>query len=63
MKPEEKNTNLKGFYHEPDEALIQEYATWPLERRAAWLFAGLKMRKLLPKEVREVQDQFRRGER
>lgn len=25
--------------------------------------AGLKMRKLLPKEVREMQDRFRRGER
>jgi len=52
-----------GFYHEPSPEMVAEYRTWPLERRAAWLFAGLKMRKLLPKEVRELQDQFRRGER
>lgn len=64
MKPPEgMKTPLKGFYHEPDEELVKEYATWPLERRAAWLFAGLKMRMLLPKEVRELQDAFRKGER
>ncbi len=43
--------------------MVKEYATWPLERRAAWLFAGLKMRMLPPKDVRDLQDQFRRGER
>jgi hypothetical protein len=59
---EEKKPTV-GFYHDPDPEMVKEYATWPLERRAAWLFAGLKMRQLLPKEVRELQDQFRRGER
>lgn len=54
---------LVGFYHEPSPEMIKEYSTWPLERRAAWLFAGLKMRQLLPKEIRDLQDQFRRGER
>lgn len=52
-----------GFYHEPDPEMVKEYRTWSLERRAAWLYAGLKARMLLPKNVRELQDQFRRGER
>jgi hypothetical protein len=43
--------------------MVREYASWPLELRAAWLYAGLKMRKLLPEHIRELQDQFRRGER
>jgi hypothetical protein len=63
MRPGDEKRMHKGFYHEPDWEQVKEYATWPLERRAAWLFAGLKARKLLPKEVRELQDQFRRGER
>lgn len=60
-KPEENNPRV-GFYHEPTPEMIAEYSTWPLERRAAWLMAGLKARALLPKEVREMQDKFRRGE-
>jgi len=43
--------------------MIKEYGTWSMERRAAWLFEGLKMRMLLPKEIRDLQDQFRKGER
>jgi len=58
----EKKT-IVGFYHEPTPEMIKEYGTWPMERRAAWLYEGLKMRMLLPKEIRDLQDQFRRGER
>jgi len=59
----EQDEPPKGFFHEPDPDQVRDYAAWPLERRAAWLMAGLKARRLLPKEVRELQDQFRRGER
>jgi hypothetical protein len=57
------NNKIIGFYHEPEWEQVKEYAAWPVERKMAWLYMGLKMRKLLPEEVRKLQDQIRRGER
>jgi hypothetical protein len=52
----------KGYsYHVTDEQL-REYATWSTERRLAWLTEGAKLRRALPKAIRDKQDAFRRGE-
>ncbi len=54
--------NPKGFVHIPDPALVAEYGKWPLERRLAWLLAGNKLRRMLPRRVWDIQDRFRRNE-
>ena len=58
MKPDGK---IIGFYQKADWELVREYDGWPVERKLVWLYMGLKMRKLMPNEVRELQDRIRRG--
>jgi len=53
----------KGFsYHVPFEK-INEYRKWPIERRLEWLYQANQLRNLLPDEIIEIQEQFRKGER
>ncbi len=51
-----------GFRYYLSPHQLEEYRKWPLERRLAWLLAGNRLRRNLPKKVLEIQDAFRRGE-
>jgi len=51
----------KGFTYTVSREQIDEYRTWPLERRLQWLFQANKMRKLLPQKTIEIQEAFRQG--
>jgi len=55
---EEKKKGLS--YYVSDEQ-IQEYSSWPMERRLQWLLMGNKLRKSLPKKTVEIQELFRQG--
>jgi len=51
----------KGFTYTVSREQIEEYRTWPLDRRLKWLFNANKMRRLLPKKTIEIQEAFRQG--
>jgi len=51
----------KGFSYSVSREQIDEYLTWTIERRLAWLLLGNKLRKELPEKTREIQDAFREG--
>lgn len=51
-----------GFSYYVDRAHMEEYRTWPIERRLAWLLEGNKLRRSLPPETIAIQEAFRRGE-
>jgi hypothetical protein len=51
----------KGFSYHVSKEQIDEYRSWPIERRLRWLFLGNKLRKLLPKKTIEIQEAFRQG--
>jgi len=51
----------KGFTYTVSREQIDEYRTWPLDRRLKWLFQANKMRNLLPKKTIEIQEAFRQG--
>ena len=51
----------KGFTYTVSKEQIDEYRTWPLDRRLKWLFLANKMRKLLSKKTIEIQEAFREG--
>jgi hypothetical protein len=51
----------KGFSYHVEQEKIDEYRSWPIERRLRWLFLGNKLRKLLPKKTIEIQEAFRQG--
>ena len=51
-----------GFRYYLTSRQLEEYGQWPLERRLAWLLAGNRLRRGLPREILEIQDAFRRGE-
>jgi len=51
----------KGFTYTVSREQIDEYRTWPLDRRLKWLFQANKMRKFLPKKTIEIQEAFRQG--
>jgi len=51
----------KGFSYTLSRAQINEYCSWPVERRLRWLFIANKMRRYLPKKTIEVQEAFREG--
>jgi hypothetical protein len=51
----------KGFTYTVSREQIDEYRTWPLDRRLKWLFQANKMRKLLPNKTIEIQEAFRQG--
>jgi hypothetical protein len=55
------NEGLKGFSYDVSKEQIDEYRSWPIERRLRWLFLGNRLRKLLPKKTIEIQEAFRQG--
>ncbi len=51
----------KGFSYILTKDQIDEYSSWPVERRLKWLFIANKMRRYLPKKTIEIQEAFRQG--
>jgi len=51
----------KGFSYILTKEQIDEYCSWPIERRLKWLFVANKMRRYLPKKTIEIQEAFREG--
>jgi hypothetical protein len=51
----------KGFSYTVSREQIEEYSSWPLERRLRWLYLANKMRRSLPHETIEIQEAFRQG--
>jgi len=43
------------------EEQIEEYRSWPMERRLEWLLLENKLRKMLPARTIEIQEAFRQG--
>jgi hypothetical protein len=54
---EQKN----GFAYFVSKEQIEEYSSWPIERRLQWLFLANKMRRFLPRKTIELQEAFRQG--
>ena len=52
----------KGFTYTVDQEKIDEYRSWPMDRRLQWLFLANKMRKSLLRKTIELQEAFRKGE-
>lgn len=52
----------KGFTYILTKEQIEEYRSWPIERRLQWLFTANKLRKYLPKKTIDIQEAFRKGE-
>jgi hypothetical protein len=51
----------KGFAYFVSREQIDEYRSWPMERRLKWLYFGNKLRKSLPRRIIEIQEAFRQG--
>lgn len=51
----------KGFSYILNKEQIEEYRSWPLERRLQWLYFANKLRRDLPKKIIEIQEAFRQG--
>jgi hypothetical protein len=51
----------KGFSYILTKEKIDEYRSWPIERRLKWLFIANKIRRYLPKKTIEIQEAFREG--
>ena len=51
----------KGFSYYVNDEQMDEYRSWPIERRLQWLLLGNKLRKSLPKKTIEIQEAFRQG--
>ena len=51
----------KGFSYYLTKEQIDEYRSWPVERRLKWLFIANKLRRFLPPETIEIQEAFRQG--
>ncbi len=51
----------KGFSYILTKDQIDEYRSWPVERRLKWLFFVNKLRRYLPKKTIEIQEEFRKG--
>ncbi len=51
----------KGFTYYVSREQIDEYRSWPIERRLQWLYLANQMRKHLPKKTIEIQEAFRQG--
>ena len=52
----------KGFAYFVSKEQIEEYSSWPIERRLQWLFLANKMRRFLPRKTTKLQEAFRQGE-
>ena len=55
------NKQRKGFSYYVSQEQIDEYRSWPIERRLKRLLLANKMRKHLPKKTIEIQEAFRQG--
>jgi hypothetical protein len=53
--------NKKGFSYYLTKEQIDEYRSWPVERRLKWLFIANKFRRDLPQKTIEIQVAFREG--
>jgi hypothetical protein len=53
--------NKKGFSYYLTKEQIEEYRSWPVERRLKWLFIANKFRRDLPQKTIEIQEAFREG--
>ena len=51
----------KGFTYYVSQEQIDEYRSWPIERRLEWLYLGNKLRKFVPRKTIEIQEAFREG--
>lgn len=51
----------KGFSYILTEEQIEEYRSWPVERRLKWLFIANKFRRYFSKKTIEIQEAFRQG--
>jgi len=51
----------KGFSYILNKEQIEEYRSWPLERRLRWLYFANKLRRDLPKKTIGIQEAFREG--
>jgi len=51
----------KGFSYILTKEQIEEYRSWPVERRLKWLFSVNKLRRFLPSKTIEIQEAFRQG--
>jgi hypothetical protein len=51
----------KGFGYHVTAGRIREYSRMPVEMRLAWLYQANLLRKSYPKNVRDIQDNFRNG--
>jgi len=51
----------KGFTYVVSREQIDEYRSWPVERRLKWLFLGNRLRRSLPQRTIEIQEDFRQG--
>jgi hypothetical protein len=51
----------KGFSYTVSQEQIDEYRTWPMDRRLKWLLQANKMRKLLPQRTIKIQEAFRQA--
>lgn len=51
----------KGFSYFLTKEQIDEYCSWPVERRLQWLFIANKLRRDLPKRTIEIQEAYRQG--
>jgi hypothetical protein len=56
-----KSTRPGGFSYSVSWEQIEEYRSWPYERRLQWLMMGNRLRKFLPRKTIEIQDAFRQG--
>ena len=52
-----------GFSYTVGIEQIEQYQSWPVERRLQWLLYGNMLRKLMPQETIDLQNEFRSGER
>jgi hypothetical protein len=59
--PPKKPIQRLGFSYSVSRAQLEEYRTWPYERRLKWLLMGNLLRKSLPGKTIELQEAFRKG--
>jgi hypothetical protein len=60
-KKQKKRLQPGGFSYTVPWEQVEEYRSWPYERRLQWLMMGNLLRKSLPRKTIEIQDAFRRG--
>jgi len=53
--------SLKGFTYTVNQKQVNEYRSWPPERRLQWLFMANQLRKYLPEKTIRIQEAFRQA--